>query len=223
MKYFDHDTDACKDELVQALRLECGGAAVDAYWTVLECIYRDETDLVLGENLPGTKSVTHWLCIGWDELKRYFEAMRDVGLITVTENSDGTYTLHSERAQANIEAYQKKRETARENGKKGGRKPKANRRKTKSVKSANPDPAQPETKEKEKEKLLESHKGFPNNDASCGADADRSAPPAAKDDTSVPVCPVCYGPARFEPSTAKWRCALCGEIKAPEYQEVMKE
>lgn len=219
MRYFDHDTDACKDELVQALRIECGGAAVDAYWTVLECIYREETDLVLGENLPGTKSVTHWLCIGWDELKRYFGAMGEIGLLVVSENGDGTFTLHSERAQANIESYQKRCETARENGKKGGRKPKSNRTETKSVPTANREQTKPKTKEKEKEKLLESHKGFPNNCAPGVADADVTAPPAAE--CSVPVCPLCSQPVRFDASDFTWRCNLCGDVKEPRYEAVL--
>lgn len=143
MKYFDHDTDACKDELVQALRLECGGAAVDAYWTILETIYREETDLVLGENQPLTKSVTHWLCTDWETLKTQFCAMSEIGLIDVSENSDGTYTLHSERAAENIEAYTNRVETARENGRKGGRKPKRNRKQTKSEPNPNPTLTQP--------------------------------------------------------------------------------
>ena len=72
MRYFDHDTDATKDELIQALRLECGGAAVDVYWCILENIYREETDWVPSRYQAGTKSVLHWLCIGWDEFKRDF-------------------------------------------------------------------------------------------------------------------------------------------------------
>lgn len=41
MKYFDHDTDASSRELMD-LRFECGGAAVDAYWFIIEAICREE-------------------------------------------------------------------------------------------------------------------------------------------------------------------------------------
>lgn len=211
MRYFDHDTTAMKDELVQALRLECGGAAVDAYWAILECIYRDETDLVLGENQPLTKSVTHWLCIDWETLKRYFSTMREVGLIDVVENGDGTYTLHSERARQNIEAYQKRLETARQNGKKGGRKPNANRTQTKSKPNPNPTLTKPKTKEKEKEKVLDTHKGYPNTYAEHGADAGEPAPRSAR------RCPKCLSDMNptnaYESGTRRriWRCVQCDE------------
>ena len=152
MRYFDHDTDAAKDELIQALRLECGGAAVDVYWTILEQIYLNETDLVLSANRPETKSVLHWLCTDWNTFAMVIKATQQIGLFVVTENGEGEYTVHSERAQRNIDAYHQKQETARQNGRKGGRKPKANQRETESVFLANQTLTQPLTKEKEKEK-----------------------------------------------------------------------
>ena len=215
MKYFDHDTDACQDELVQALRLECGGEAVDTYWTILETIYREETDLVLGENQPLTKSVTHWLCTDWETLKTQFFSMREIGLIDVTENSDGTYTLHSDRASENIKSYKLRVETARQNGMKGGRKPKPNRRKTKGKPNTNRTLTQPKTKEKEK--VLGNYT-LPNTDtASVGADADGSAPPDAK----VPCCPLCSGVLRFSPSSLTWECSTCGTVKEPSFKEAV--
>ena len=122
MKYFDHDTDATKDELIQALRLECGGAAVDVYWAVLEAIYREETDLVLSANRPETKALTHWLAIGFDTLESYIGTMGAIGLLRVEKSDAGEYTVHSERAAYNISKYQARAETARQNGAKGGRK-----------------------------------------------------------------------------------------------------
>lgn len=214
MKYFDHDTTAMRDELVQALRLECGGAAVDAYWAILEQIYLEETDLVLGKNQPLTKSVTHWLCIDWETLETYFSTMHEIGLINVSENSDGTYTLHSERASENIAAYQKRLETARQNGRKGGRKPKANRTQTKA--KANPNQTLTQPKTKEKEKLLDTHKGYPNNVASRGAVAGKPAPPAA---IKCPVCGVDMERTNSSvPGTSRriWRCPLCNEQAAEE-------
>lgn len=40
--YFDHSTTAATDPKVMQLRLEMGGAAVDAYWYLLEQMHRDE-------------------------------------------------------------------------------------------------------------------------------------------------------------------------------------
>ena len=219
MKYFDHDTDACKDELIQALRLERGGAAVDAYWAVLEMIYRDETDLVLGKNQPLTKSVTHWLCTDWETLEGHLRAMSEIGLMDVSENADGTLSMHSERARRNIESYKARVEAARQNGKKGGRKPKSNRSQTKAKPNPNPTLTKPKTKEKEKEKVLDSYNSYPNTSASGGADADDSAPPSA--DSRVPCCPLCGSSVRFDPATFKWRCKLCGEIKEPDFREAV--
>lgn len=152
MRYFDHDTDAAKDELIQALRLECGGAAVDVYWTILEQIYMNETDLVLSANRPETKSVLHWLCTDWNTLETVIKATQQIGLFVVTENGEGEYTVHSERAQRNIDAYHLKQETARQNGKKGGRKPKANQSLTGLVSERNQSLTNVQAKEKEKEK-----------------------------------------------------------------------
>jgi hypothetical protein len=127
--------------------------------------------------------------------------MRDVGLVTVVENSDGTITVHSIRAQENIDSYRKKCETARENGKKGGRKPKANRKKTNSVNSANQSLTQPKTKEKEKEKLLDTHKGYPNN-----------CEKGAKETPRCPVCGSgCIGTSSHKGDRCLFLCPECNE------------
>ena len=210
MRYFDHDTDAMTDESIQALRLECGGGAVDAYWAIIERIYKDEADLTLGENQPLTKSVTYWLGLGFDELKNYFSTMHEVGLLNVVENSDGTFTLHSERASENIEKYRKRLETARQNGAKGGRKPKPNRKQTKAKPNPNRTLTKPKAKEKEKEKLLDTHKGYPNNCAERGADAE-NAPRTAIE------CPKCGAPMRATNQRTQgtgrrlYLCDECGE------------
>ena len=161
MLYFDHDTSAADDDKIVVLRDEHGGAAVDAYWTVLERIYRDETDLVFGKNQVQTKALTRRLGLGFDELQTYISAFFDIGLLedvaTDEQRSEGICVLHSKRASDNIAAYNERKETARRNGSKGGRKPKANRTLTKSASdrkpTANQDLTQPKTnKRKEKEK-----------------------------------------------------------------------
>lgn len=170
MRYFDHDTSAADDDKIMALRMDCGGAAVDAYWAVLEKIYRDESPLVLSENLPGTKALTHRLCVGFEQLKTWCMSMVDVGLLVekrehedalgLGENDDEhVVILTSERAMDNITAYNEKRETARQNGKKGGRKPTGNQQGTdpdsKRNQGANQAQTEPLAKEKEKESIKE--------------------------------------------------------------------
>lgn len=209
MKYFDHDSTAGNDDKIVSLRLMHGGAAVDAYWGVIEELYRTETEFGTDENKPGFISLSHRLCIDAEKLSTFVSAMVDVGLL---EASDDGNAVFSERVNANVERYRMRQETARENGKKGGRKPKPNRRKTKPDAKGKPQasrgPAQPETKEKEK--LLDTHKGYPNNCASVGAAAADAAPPYAK-----PYCPLCGEEMPRQDGTAMWwECRTCGAIKA---------
>lgn len=214
MRYFDHDTSASDDDKIMALRIECGGAAVDAYWAVLELMYRDETDLVFGRNRVGTKALYHRLCVGFDDLSEWLSAMERVGLLRIVENAETTVadgddravTYSSDRATANIDAYSAKRETARENGKRGGRKPKPNRVGSKSVSKTKPKPNRDETegkaKEKEKEKSLVTHKGLPNDYATGAAAAAGAAPPAA-------FCPLCDAPCFKQTNTGRFECPSC--------------
>ena len=179
MRYFDHDTEACKDDLIMALRLEHGGAAVDAYWAILEYIYFYETALVFSSNRPETKSVLHWLVLDYETLKTYILTMEKLGLIfTEKDEENDAIIVHSERAKDNIERYQQRVETARQNGKKGGRKPKANRSKTKSVNLANPEKSKSGGKGKGKGKGVGGILEPPNATALSGAGEKEPAPQA---------------------------------------------
>ena len=215
MRYFDHDTSASDDDKIMALRIECGGAAVDAYWAVLELIYRDETDLVVSENQPKTKSLCHRLCVGFEQLQSWLQAMVSVGLLAAENGAENCgengVSYSSPRASANIERYADRKETARQNGKKGGRKPKRNRTETKSVFEKNRAESKPEAKEKEKS--LVTHKGLPNDSASDGAAAAKAAP-ASADDTVVPRCRSCGSRLRYDPKQRSWRCTQCDESVA---------
>lgn len=206
MRYFDHDTSASDDDKIMALRLECGGAAVDAYWAVLELIYRDETELVVSENQPKTKSLCHRLCVGFEQLRTWLQAMVLVGLLTAENGAencgDDAVSYGSPRASENIERYAERKETARQNGRKGGRKPKQNRTETKSVSKKNREESKPETKEKEK--LLVTHKGLPNSCASDGAAAAKAAPASAR-------CP--------RDGAKLWRNTQTGRLHCPECME----
>ena len=131
MIYFDHDTGAMSDPKMTELCIECGPGAIAAYWCIIEQIYRDESPLVLFANQDGnrtlTKVVSHWLCIDSETLESWVSEMLGIGLLETDENNPNAVT--SKRAMANIEAYKAKQETARQNGKKGGRKtqPKPNK------------------------------------------------------------------------------------------------
>lgn len=139
MRYFNHDTNAASDDLVLQLRMEHGGAAIDAYWTILEYIYGEEQPLAFGENRRETKVVMHRLCVGFDTLEKYVKTMVDLGLLLSRKYRDDNYHLISSiRADEAIESYHARAETARQNGKKGGRprKPNANPDETQSVSSS---------------------------------------------------------------------------------------
>lgn len=155
MLYFRHDIGAFRDSKVQALRIECGGAAVDAYYAIVEMIYERETDLVLFGNQAETKSVSYWLCLETETLRAYVEKMGEVGLLDVRDGGEGALVLGSARAERTIDEFHARSETARQNGRKGGR-PKGSKTKgkpteTNSVSFANQEQTERKTKEKEKE------------------------------------------------------------------------
>ena len=171
MLYFNHDTSASTDDRILALRMEHGGAAVDAYWTVIEQIHRNESGLVIDRKAPATKSLCHWLCIGFDTLADYLDTMFATGLLSAF-NEDGetefsgdmrrgdVIVVNSKRAADNIDSYHARKETARQNGKRGGRKPKVDatekQTETKSVSEDEPNPKLSKSKKvkvKEKEDI----------------------------------------------------------------------
>ena len=210
MLYFDHDTAAMGDPKLSELCIEHGPGAVAAYWVALEQIYREETPLVVFGNQGGNRSLTkvvgHWLCTDAETLETWFSTMVDIGLFE--RDADNPDAIMSSRAAKNIQAYRERRKIARQNGKKGGRKPTAkpnrNRRGTDSVSDGKPNAKLI----KGKEKVLVTHKGLPNTDASCGAAAAEAAPPAA--------CPKC-GEALTATtvSSTGWWCDGCREEAVP--------
>ena len=171
MRYFDHDTDAASDDRIMALRLECGGAAVDAYYAIIEKMYKDEAPVRVAEDDAETKALSYRLAVAYQTLSDYLAAMVSVGLLEFS-TSDGTY--FSERALANIAAYQEKCEKARLSGQKGGRK--ANAKHSLSKRQAN-------AKLRKEKKVVDTYTVSTTTVAD-GADADKSAPHA-------PECPLC--------------------------------
>lgn len=211
MRYFDHDTTASGDDLILALRIEHGGAAVDCYWAILEQIYREESPSVIVRNRPETQALCARLALGFDMVYEYVSTMVAYGLFDADETSDGGYeNVISKRARANIEAYQKMCEKNRANGQKGGRKPKrkptGNRAATQTETES--DASGGDKKRKEK-KVLGFDKQNPNTDAEHGADAGKPAPRSAR------KCRKCGGESlptnSFVSGTRRriWRCADC--------------
>ncbi len=154
MLYFSHDVRASRSADLTALRSEMGSAAVDAYWMIIELIHEEETALVLGQNQPLTKAVSCWLATDEKTLMQSVELMVENGLLIRIEGENdkqSVYTVTSARAQEQIRKYQQKAETARENGKGGGRKPKKNQRGTEAVSESNQDAGVRKRKSKSKD------------------------------------------------------------------------
>ena len=201
MDYFPHDTRAMGDDKLLALRLIDGLEAVAVYWAVLEKIYADEKPFILSETNVGCMSVSYMCGIGFEELTKMVFHMVDLGLFERDEN-DGN-AIYSERATRQIEAIEKKRETARQNGKNGGRKPVRKPTKTnvgsKSVASENQDSRNLNIKG------IGSYKKNQIPDSgSVGADAAEAAPP------SPPKCPLCGTELeRTGIQSEPWWCSNC--------------
>ena len=217
MNYFEHSVNAVNDPKVTELIIECGPGAYGAYWCILEQIYRDETPLVLFANQGGnrtlTKVVSHWLCIDTETLETWVSAMLRIGLLETDPGNPDAVT--SRRAAENIAAYREKCETARRNGKKGGRKTDgkagANRVGTK------------EATERQANKTKQ-NKGFgfdKQNQKPCAsgdAAAARAAPPATSSTAPSDFkCPTCGSPLSFGNGDGGfgWYCPNCGKVDGP--------
>ena len=114
MQYFNHDTDASFDSKVSALRFFHGGAAVDAYWCLIECIYKDEKPFELNDF--NAASLAMKLNASLADVQSWVDGIIETGLLSKSENG-----LTSRRIEENIRAYHEKTKRARENGAKGGR------------------------------------------------------------------------------------------------------
>lgn len=184
MRYFSHDTNALSDELILQLRLEHGLEAVAVYWAILEYIYGEEKPLAFGKDHPATKALLYRLGISYELAENYLNFMLDLGLLLSRKYRDANYYLISSlRAEEAIEAYRNRAETARQNGKKGGR-PKnqtGNPEKTQSVSSLEPRANQSEKLNKNKNKSIgfSSTKEKPNTSA-VGASEENLAPSATE-------------------------------------------
>ena len=165
MEWFKHDIGAFRDEKIQALRIDCGGAAVDAYYAIIELIYENEADLTLGKNQAETKSVLHGLCLGWAGFLEYVKSMDCNGLLRVKyhresddDNAIDSVTLKSQRASDVIADMNRLAKVARQNGKNGGRPKKKNPKETQEKPSDNPEQTQSKPRAPKTNKTIKTNK-----------------------------------------------------------------
>lgn len=193
MLYFDHDTSASTDPKIMQLRLECGGAAVDAYWYLVEQMHRDERGICMTD-ARAMRVHCHTLCTDENTFKTWVDSMFEIGLLT--SHDDGE-SMASERAMENIEKYQEKREKARSAAK--AKWSNANAEQPQSERNAN--------KRKEKKRnSSNATKSITTTDTAVAAAAAKAAPPA--DQSAIPHCPMCNVPA-WKDSMGVYHCDCC--------------
>lgn len=120
MKYFDHDVESYKDDKIMLLRHAHGSEAVDAYWAIVEQIYRDEEAFSDSQQIA-SESLAFVIGITTEKLAECISGMLEYGLLVRDEDGD----LMSPRAADKIEGYQERCAANAENAKKPRRKRKA--------------------------------------------------------------------------------------------------
>ena len=117
MKYFDHDVESYKDDKIMLLRHAHGSEAIDAYWAIVEQIYRDEE--AFSDSQPiASESLAFVIGITTDKLEECISGMLEYGLLVRDEDGD----LMSPRAADKIDGYQKRCAANADNAKKPRRK-----------------------------------------------------------------------------------------------------
>lgn len=103
MKYFDHDVESYKDDKIMLLRHAHGSEAVDAYWAIVEQIYRDEE--AFSDSQPiASESLAFVIGITTERLAECISGMLEYGLLVRDEDGD----LMSPRAAEKIDGYQER-------------------------------------------------------------------------------------------------------------------
>lgn len=203
MMYFDHSTSASSDPKIIALRLQEGGAAVDCYWVLVEQMHREEEPLELFGNPVGFSVITHLVSASVSQVEKWVKTMLDVGLFF--RCGDDGNSIASERVLANVERYHSKAETARQNGKKGGRPTK-----TKSVS------ASVSEKKANKTKQNKTKAWVFTNEKPNAALAQSAAENGADEQSKTPHCASCGSIATFDPHSMRFVCRECGALHEKE-------
>lgn len=198
MQYFDHSTNAATDPKIMQLRLEHGGAAVDAYWYLVEQMHRDERPLCVC-NASVMRVHCHTLCVDFQTLEKWVGGMVEAGLFhMVVHNGERTGEITSERVEENIGRYQAKQEKARSAAE--SRWGNADAKQTQCKRNANAMPT----------KQIKTKQNKTNNKAASPvAAAAKAAPNEAGEESKAPHCPLCDVLLKFDPKTAKWKCPNC--------------
>lgn len=222
MDYFPHDTLALSDDKIQALRLLGGLEAVACYWAVLEKIYASEKPFEVPETNVGTNvgssveamSVAYKLGMAFEDFRAHITTMEQVGLIYRIE---GTNSYMSERAEVQIAELEKKRETARRNGKARSGKPKKNQPcKLKRTKVGTNVGSTSDTYKTENGIGID--KQYLYLTVGDGAAVAGATPPPPVEEGTLPVCPLCESSVKFDMATGKWHCDICGDVKEPKFK-----
>ena len=191
MQYFDHMTEAATDKKIMQLRLECGGAAVDAYWYFIEQMHHDESCICVG-NASAMRVHCHVLCTDPETLESWISAMISADLIAVSEDGE---SIVSNRAMSNIEGYQEKQKKASSAAK--------SRWGNADAKRTHKQDAMPIKQNKTKDSSA--IKGTTNPLPSGVAAAANAAPPAGVN----PVCPMCAVKVWRNTQTGLYHCDNC--------------
>lgn len=206
MDYFPHDTKAMSDDKLLALRITKGLDAVACYWAIIEKIYADEQPFEVSETNVEATSVLLRLGVGFDTLSDYVFHMVEIGLLE--SDVDNPKLVTSKRAMEQIETLNKKRETARQNGKSGGRKPKGGKRGNQSKTNVGSN-GEPKSAAYKTLNVIGSHKENQITEASDDAAAGKPAPPSALQ------CPKCgsgmIGTGSHRGGSRLFLCPDCAE------------
>jgi hypothetical protein len=199
MQYFDHSTDASTDPKVMQLRLEHDGAAVDAYWYLVEQMHRDERPLCVG-NANVMRVHCHTLCTDVSTLESWINSMVEIGLFHRDVDSD---FIVSERVMGNVEKYQTRQEKARSAAESRWSNADAmqTHKRTHSKRNANPMPT--------KQNKTKQNKINNGEDSAVAAAAVKTAPPAEKKG----FCPMCDVPV-WKDSLGVFHCNHCQDTFA---------
>ena len=204
MFYFDHSTSSSTDPKIIQLRLECGGAAVDAYWYLIEQMHREERGVCVG-NANAMRVHCHTLCTDQKYFEKYVKSMISIGLL---ESDDSGEIVYSSRALDNISEYQAKRQKASSAAKSRWENANAKQpqKRTQCERNADGMPIK-----QNKTNSSNATKSITTTKESGVADAAKAAPPASK----KPYCPMCEKPT-WKDSLGVHHCDTCHDTYAKE-------